>query len=105
MEDLSAPAESFAPGWSADWHDKEFLGVDVVIGVGTTVHDVHHWNWEGVSGGTANEAVERFAEGLSSSVGGSEGNGEDGVGAKVGLVIGTIGFDHGKVNGGGVLGI
>ena len=98
VEDLGAPTESFAPRGSADWHDEEFLGVDVVIGVRTAVHDVHHRNGEGVGSDSANEAVKRETEALSSSVGGGKRDGEDGIGAKTAFVVGAVEFDHSGVD-------
>ncbi len=102
VEDLGAPAESFAPSGSADWHDKEFLGVDVVVSVSAAVHDVHHRNGEGVRASAADEAVKGFAEGLSGGMSGSQRDGEDGVRAKAALVVGAVEFDHGRVDEEGV---
>ncbi|MNC40679.1 hypothetical protein D3C75_894040 [compost metagenome] len=41
--------------------------------------------------------VQRQVLVLSSGLGGSQGHGEDGVGAQLGLVLGTVQFDHGAV--------
>ncbi len=43
--------------------------------------------------------VERHALGLGSGLGGSQGHGEDGVGAQLGLVLGTVELDHRLIQG------
>ena len=105
VEDLGAPAESFAPGGSANRHDEEFLGIDVVIGMGAAVHDVHHRNGERVAAGAADEAVKREAKALGGGVGGGEGDGQNGVGSKAAFVLGAVEFDHGGIDEIGVSGV
>ena len=43
--------------------------------------------------------VQRHALGLGGSLGGGQGHGEDGVGAQLGLVLGTVQLNHGTVQG------
>lgn len=105
VEDFGAPAEGFAPGRGAHRHDEEFLRVDVVIGMSSAVHDVHHRDGEGVGGGAADETVERLLQGSGRGVGGGEGNGENGVRAEFGFVFGAIEVDHGLVDEEGVAGV
>ncbi len=73
--------------------------------MGPAVHDVHHRNGEGVGAGPADEAVERNAEALGGGVGGGEGDGQDGVGAKAAFVLGPVELDHGGVDEEGVCGV
>ncbi|MNO86315.1 hypothetical protein D3C76_777110 [compost metagenome] len=98
MEDLGAHAQCVGEVLGADRLDHELLDIDVVVGVFAAVDDVHHRNRHGVLAGSAVEVgdvrVERYALGLGSSLGGSQGHGEDGVGAQLGLVLGTVEFDH-----------
>ncbi|MCY1411921.1 hypothetical protein D9M71_273170 [compost metagenome] len=62
------------------------------------VDDVHHRYRHGVLAGGAVQVgdvgIERYALGLRSGLGGSQGHGEDGVGAQLGLVLGTVQLDH-----------
>src|SRR5690606_20473650 len=79
----------------------EVPAVDVVVVVLATVDDVHHRHRHAVLAGGAvqvgNVRVQRHALGLGGGLGGSQGHGEDGVGAQLGLVLGTVQFDHGAV--------
>ena len=48
MEDLSAHTQGLRERARAHWHDHEFLDIDTVVGVLTTIDDVHHGYWQGV---------------------------------------------------------
>ena len=98
VEDLGAPAEGVREGFGADGHDHELLEVDVVIGVGAAVEDVHHGGGEGAGVDAAEVAIEGEGEGGGGGAGGGHGDGEDGVGAEGGLVGGVIEGDHGGVD-------
>src|SRR5690606_16527558 len=83
--------------------DHEFLDVDVVVGVLAAVDDVHHRHRHAVLTGGAVQVgdvrVQRHTLGLGSGLGGSQGDSQDGVGAQLGLVVGTVQLDHGAVQG------
>ena len=98
MEDFGAPAEGVGEGFRAYGHDHEFLEVDVVVGVGATVEDVHHGGGEDRGVDAAEVAVEGEAEGFGGGAGAGHGDGEDGVGAEVALVVGAVDGDHGRVD-------
>src|SRR5690606_6243058 len=101
MEDFGTHAQGIAAGHGAHRLGHALLDVDVVVGVLATVDDVHHRHRHAVLAGGAvqvgNVRVQRHALGLGSGLGGSQGYGEDGVGAQIGLVLGTVQFDHGAV--------
>src|SRR5712692_5263092 len=59
VEDFHSPAQRFGKRLGADGHDHEFLEVDVVVGVSTTVEDVHHWSRQGVGAGSTQIAIQR----------------------------------------------
>ena len=109
VEDLGTHADGFFQGLGANRLDHELLDVDVVVGVLTTVDDVHHGQRHGVDTRGAVQlgdvGVQRQALGSSSGFGVSQGNGQDGVGAELGFVLGTVEVDHDLVNSGLVLGI
>ena len=98
MEDLGAHAQGIGEILGANRLHHEFLDVDVVVGVLAAVDDVHHRYRHGVDTRGAIQIsdvrVQRHALGLSSGLGGSQGHGEDGVGAQSRLVLGTVELDH-----------
>ncbi len=103
MEDLGAHAQGVGEVLGADRLDHELLDVDVVVGVLAAVDDVHHRHRHGVDARGAIQIgdvrVQRHALGLGGSLGRGQGHGEDGVGAQLGLVLGTVQLDHRAVQG------
>ena len=99
VEDLSAPAQALLKGRCAHGHDHELLGVHGVGGVCAAVQDVHHGDGQAVAVHAAEEAVEGHVQRSGSSAAGSDGNGQNGVCAQLGLVLGAVGVDHGLVDG------
>ena len=72
MEDLSTHADSLALGRSTYGTNHELLESDRSIGVSTTVDDVHHRNRQYISVSTADIAIQRDLQIVSSSVSSSE---------------------------------
>ena len=103
MEDLGTHAQGVGEVLGADRLNHELLDIDVVIGMLTAVDDVHHRYRHGVDARGAIQIgdvrVQRHALGLGGSLGRGQGHGEDGVGAQLGLVLGTVQLDHGAVQG------
>src|SRR5690606_34933216 len=103
MEDLGAHAQCVGKGLGAYRLNHEFLDVDVVVGVFAAVDDVHHRHRHGVDARGAVQIgdvhIQRHALGLGGSLGGSQGDGQDGVGAELGFVLGTVEVDHRAVEG------
>ncbi len=98
MENFRTGTQRFGEGLGGDRLNHEFLNVDVVVGVLTAVQDVHHGNRHGVLTGGAvdfsNVLVQGDALVDGSGFGSGQGHGQDGVGAKLGLVLGAVGIDH-----------
>ncbi len=98
VENFSAHAQCIGEVLGANRLNHELLNVDVVVGVLTTVDDVHHRHRHGVDAGGAVQVgdvrVQRHALGLCSSLGSSQGNSQDGVGAQSSLVLGAVQLDH-----------
>ena len=90
MVDLGAPAHGFLEGRRADGHDHELLNINVGIGVRSTVEDVHAGNREDVGVRAAQVLVESEPGRLGCGVSRGERNAEDGVGAKLALVVGAV---------------
>ncbi len=97
--DTRAPLEGLGEGLGADRSDHELLDVDVRVGVGATVEDVHHRDREHVGVRAADVAVEGQVGRLGSGVGHGQRDAEDGVGAQVGLVVGAVELEHRVVDG------
>src|SRR5690606_5583512 len=98
VEDLGAHAQGIGEGLGAHRLDHEFLDVDVVVGMLAAVDDVHHRHRHGVDAGGAVQVgdvgIQGHALGLGGGLGGGQGHGQDGVGAQLGLVLGTVQLDH-----------
>ena len=98
MEDLGATAQGLAEGRGTDRHDHEFLDVQAVVGMLAAVDDVHHRHRHLHRPHAAEVAIERQAGFLGGSLGDRHRDGEDGVGAEAGLVVGAVEVDHGLVD-------
>ena len=86
MENLGAHAQRVGERLGANRLNHEFTDVDVVVCVLAAIDDVHHRHRHRVLAGSAVEVgdvrVERHTLGLGSGLGGSQGHGEDGIGAQ-----------------------
>ena len=100
MEHFGAHAQRFLEGFCAKRHDHEFLDVDVVVGVLAAVQDVHHWRWQNLCIGATDVAIQWQSSVHGSSLGASQRNAEDGVGAKFSLVVGAVEADQFSIDGG-----
>jgi hypothetical protein len=82
VEDFDAPAQGVGEGLGADGHDHELLEVDVRVGVGAAVEDVHHGGGQDAGVDAAEVAIEGSLSAFGGGAGGGHGDGEDGVGAE-----------------------
>ena len=105
VEHLSAPAQALLKGGGTHGHDHELLRVHGVGGVCAAVQNVHHGDRQTVAVHAAEEAVEGHIQRSGRSAAGGDGDGQNGVGAQLGFVLGAVGVDHGLVDGIGVGGI
>ena len=98
MEGLGTIAQGFTEGGRAHRDDHEFLQVEVVVGVSAAVDDVHHRHGQRHLARATEVAIQRQAGFLGSGAGHGHGDGQHGVGAQVGLVVGTVQLDQGTVD-------
>ena len=94
MEDFDAPTQGLGEAGRADGHDHELLEVDVVIGMGAAVEDVHHGHRESVGAPAPEKAVQRESVFGGGGPRYGHGHGEDGVGAEAAFGFGAVKFDH-----------
>ena len=94
MEYLGAPAHRLAQRRRADRHHHEFLEVDRVVGMHAAIDDVHHRHRQHMGIGPADIAVERQAGRVGRSLGDSQRDAENGVGAEPLLVGRAVEIDH-----------
>ncbi len=98
MKHLRAVAQRLAKARRADREDHEFLDVEAIVGVRAAIDDVHHRHRHhrlAPGGECLPEVAIEGQPGIARrGVGGSERDGEDGVGAEASLVLGTIELDH-----------
>src|SRR5699024_3050124 len=98
VESFGTHPDGFANTLCPNWHDHEFLEVNLVVGVCPTVDDVHHWRWQDVRVEPAQVVVQWHLEFVSGSPGSSQGNSQDGVGPKLALVRRPVQLDHSLVD-------
>ncbi len=98
MENFRTHANRFFHGFRANRLDHEFLDVDVVIGVLTTVDDVHHRQRHREFARRAvqfsNVLIQRHAFRCGCSFGVGQRNRQNRVSAEVGFVFGAVQVDH-----------
>ena len=90
MVDLDAGPQRLGEGGRTDGSDHELLDVHIGIGVGAAVEDVHHRHRQQVGVGSAQVLVQRQIGGIGGSLGHSQRDSEDGVGAEAGLVLSPV---------------
>ena len=89
----------------AQGHDHELLHVDVVVGVGAAVEDVHHRRRHDAGADPAQVAVQRQPAVIGRRMGGGQRDAQDGVGAQLLLVFAAVQGDHAGVHGGLIEGV
>ena len=81
----------------ADRDDHQLLQVEAVVGVRAAIDDVHHRHRQLVGAHAAEIAVQRQARFFGRSAGHGHRDGERGIGAQAGLVVGAVDVDQGLV--------
>ena len=94
MVGLRSPPQRLREGSGADRHEHELLEVDVVVGVGPAVDDVHHRDREHVGVGAAHVPVQRQLELVGRGLGHGQRGAQDGVGPQPALVVGPVEGDE-----------
>ena len=98
MKSFSPHAQGFLERRCANRHHHEFLKVDGVVGMHTTIDDVHHRHGQRAGRGTTHIAIERHATGISRRLGNGKRHAENSIGTEASLVGRAIQFNHGAVN-------
>ena len=94
MEDLYSPAKSFAERTRTHRHYHEFLEIDLVISMCTSIEDIHHGDRKCSCIGAADIAEKRKSQFKCSGFGCSHTNGKHGIGAEVAFIGSAIEFDQ-----------
>ena len=109
VEHFRTHTNGFFQSLSANRLNHEFLDVDVVVSVLTTVDDVHHRNRHGVFARSAVQLsdvlVQRLTFRSSGSFGVSQRDGQDSVRTEVRFVFSTVQVDHDFVDASLIFGI
>ena len=99
---LATNLHGLAEGLGTDGHEHELLEGQGVTGVLSSVDDVHGGDGEDelvLSGHLTEVLVQRLLLGGSSGLGAGQGGSEDGVGAELALVVGSVELEHAVING------
>ena len=109
MEHFRTHTNRFFQGFRANWLNHEFLNINVVVCVLTTVDDVHHWYRHGVFARGAvqfSDVLEqRHTFSSRSCFGVRQGNRQDCVRTEVRFVFSTVQIDHDLVDASLIFGI
>ncbi|CAB4877104.1 unannotated protein [freshwater metagenome] len=98
MIGLDTPAKPLAIGLGTDWQDHEFLNIDIGVGVGSTVNNVHHRHGENM-GVRSTEITEQGQVGRQcGSLRDRQRDTENRVRAEFRLVVGSVGLDERSVD-------
>ena len=97
VENFRAALECGRERTGADRNDHEFLDIEIVVGVGAAVDDVHHRNRQLHDAGTAEIAVQRQTGFFGRRLGYGHGYGEHRVGAETAFVFGAVQIDQGAI--------
>lgn len=99
MENLGTHAQGVMEGLGTQGHDHEFLDVEVVGSVHAAVDDVHHGSGQHFGVDAAEIVVKGLAGVQRGNPGAGHGGTQNGVGAKVGLVVGVVEVNERIVDG------
>ncbi|MCY1213113.1 hypothetical protein D9M72_248750 [compost metagenome] len=106
MEHFRAPAQCLGEAWRANRQDHELLHIDAVVGMRTTVDDIHHRQRQAVLWPAgANRTVQRQAGRSRCRLGAGQRNGQQRVGAKARLLWRSIEADQAGIHLGLVRGV
>ena len=98
VEHLGAPAQALLEAGRTGGHDHKLLHVHGVGRVRAAVQNVHHRHRQLVAGHTAQKAVQWNIQRECRGAGRRNGDRQNGVCAKVGLVLGAVRLQHGGVH-------
>ena len=98
VEYFCTPTQCFLKGWSTNWHNHEFLCINGIGCMCTTVQNIHHWNWKSVARYAAQEPIQRNIQRDCSSSCSCNGNCQNGICTQIGLVLCAICCEHCTVN-------
>ena len=105
VEHLGAPAQALFEAGGTGGHDHEFLHIHGVGRVCAAVQNVHHGHRQLIAGHAAQETVQGHIQRDGGCAGRGDGDGQDGVCAEVGLILGAVGFQHSGIDGVDVRGV
>jgi hypothetical protein len=97
MEHLGAVAQGFAKAGRAHRDDHELLQVQVVVGMGATIDDVHHGHGHLHAAHAAKVAVQGQASLFGGGTGHGHRHGQHGIGAQAAFVVGAVQVNQGFV--------
>ena len=105
VEHLGTVAQRLAERRRAHRDDHQLLQVQVVVGMGATVHHVHHRHRQLHAAHATKIAVQRQAAFLGGGAGHGHAHRQRGVGAQARLVLGAVQVDQGLVQKGLLAGV
>ena len=90
VEDFRTDAQTVVIGLCTGRHDHEFLNIQIIGGMGTTVQDVHHGQRQGFGVDAAQIFVEGQTQIDRGCTGAGHGDAKHGIGTQVGLGFCTV---------------
>ena len=94
VENFRATTQGFTEGFRAHRHDHEFLDVQAVVGMSTTIDHIHHGNGHGHRASATNVTVQRQACVFSCGARHCHRHCQHGIGAQTALVIRAVQVQH-----------
>ncbi len=94
VKNFRADPHSLGTAGGLEGHDHEFLDIDIVIGMGAAIENIHHRHRQQLGVGAANVTIKRQTALIRRRTGHGQGNAQNGVGPQTPLVLGTIDVDH-----------
>ena len=94
MKHFNAPAQGFRKRFRANRHNHEFLKVNVVVGMGAAIEDIHHGHGKDICGCAAKITKQRKLVASCHGASSRHGNRENGICAESAFVFCAVEFDH-----------
>ena len=98
MKNFGTHSDCITKSRSTNRHNHKFLKIDRIIGMRTTIDNIHHRNRQSVGINTTHITIKILTGFLSSSISHSQRNTQNSIGTQIRFIRSSIQFNHSVIN-------